>query len=331
MKVLDMHCDTIERMWSLLQGGKEVSLLSNTLHADIQRMKDSDYILQNFAVWVDCKKYPDPMETYRQMVGLFAKRLSECNKLAAPVKSYREMEQVERAGRISAMLTVEDGGIMGSNLDLLDALYEDGVRMVSLTWNYNNALGTAAAKMEEGDGGLTPLGKTCVERMEELSMIVDVAHLSDRGIADLLSVAKKPFAASHSNARALCPMPRNLPDELLRQMGARGCVIGLNFFVPFLLPSHPWMKKKHLPLEKCYTKDRIMGAVVRHAKYLMDVAGSESVCLGSDFDGIDQNPALPGCEAMPLLYDALRRGGVTPSQIDGIFYRNGKQFYRELL
>ncbi len=326
-----MHCDTVERMWSLQQEGKDISLITNNLHADMERMKASDYGLQNFAVWVDCGKYADPMETYRQMVQLFRRKISECGKYIAPVKSYRELEQVEKAGRICAMLTVEDGGIMGKDLDQLDALYEDGVRMMSLTWNYNNSLGTAAAKMGAGDRGLTKLGRECVTRMEDLSMIVDVAHLSDRGIADVLEVARKPFVASHSNARALCPMPRNLPDELLRSMGEHDCVIGLNFFVPFLLPALPWMAKKRLPLEKCYTKEKIMEAVVQHAKYIMDIAGSEHVGLGSDFDGIDRNPALPGCEAMPQLYDAMRRGGLAPSQIDGIFYRNVKRIYRDLL
>lgn len=331
MKILDMHCDTLERLWKSEREGRPVSMESNRLQMDFRRMKASGCAVQNFAVWVDCGKYEKPMEAYRGMAEVFRRHMNDCRRLAAPVKNVREIRAVHKAGRIAAMLTVEDGGILEGDLERLSELAEDGVRMMTLTWNYNNELGTAAVKASEGDGGLTPLGKLCVERMEELSIIVDVAHLSDQGIRDVLETAKKPFVASHSNARALCPMARNLPDELLRKLGERGCVVGLNFFVPFLLRPLPWMTRKRLPLEKCYTKEQIMEAVVRHAKHLVNLCGSEGVGLGSDFDGIDPNPALPGCEAFPELYDALRRGGMAPSQIDRIFYDNAMRLYEELL
>lgn len=331
MKILDMHCDTLERLWNAEREGRSVSMEANALQLDFRRMKAAGYGLQNFAVWVDCGKYRRPMEAYRAMVDVFRRHMSACSRLAAPVKSVREISAVHKAGRIAGMLTVEDGGILEGNLDRLSELWEDGVRMMTLTWNYNNELGTAAVRASEGDSGLTPLGRACVEQMEELSIIVDVAHLSDQGIRDVLAVAKKPFVASHSNARALCPMARNLPDELLRQMGERGCVVGLNFFVPFLLRPLPWMARKHLPLEKSYTREQILDAMVQHVKHLVDMCGSEGVGLGSDLDGIDPNPAVPGCEALPDLYDALRRGGVAPSQIDRIFYDNAMRLYGELL
>ena len=331
MKIIDMHCDTLERLWSLEREGKAVSLESNSFQVDFRRMKSAGYVLQNFAIWVDCGKYNQPMEAYREMGAVFRRHMSACSRLAAPVRSSREMDAVWKAGRIAGMLTVEDGGILEGQLERLYELWEDGVRMMTLTWNYNNELGTAAAKAAEGDAGLTELGKQCVCQMEELSILVDVSHLSDQGIRDVLDVSKKPFVASHSNARALCPMARNLPDELLRKMGERGCVVGLNFFVPFLLPAPPWLRKNHASMEKYCTKEQILHAAAEHAKHLLDVCGSEGVGLGSDLDGITKNPALPGCEALPLLYDVLRRHKIAPSQIDRIFSGNVKRLYEQML
>ena len=128
------------------------------------------------------------------------------------------------------MLTVENGSLLGAGLEHVEELRRDGVKMLTLTWNGENALGSG----HETDHGLTPLGKEAVRALEEAGITVDVSHLNDAGFRDVLDVAQRPFAASHSNSRAICPHRRNLEDWQIREMVMRNCIIGLNYYTPFL-------------------------------------------------------------------------------------------------
>ncbi len=342
MKILDMHCDTIEKLWTRAQNGEPASLLENDLHIDALRLKNTGYLLQNFAIFVDMATCESPYEKYCSMREQFRKSLAEVSEYMKPVRSAEEMRHVELSGKVGAMLTVEEGGVLEGNLERLEELYRDGVRMMTLTWNYHNELGTAAMpvelpgdrrKVERGntDGvGLTPLGKECVRRMEELHMLTDVSHLSDAGILDVLTVTKGPVVASHSNARSVCNIGRNLPDDLIRRISGRGGVIGLNFYLPFLLPEVPWRRRRQ-SIDRLYTKEQIVDAAVRHVKHLYHVGGEECLALGSDFDGIPTNKGLPDCRSMEVLYDALRRAGFPGRTIDGVFYKNAARVYKEVL
>ncbi len=344
MKVLDMHCDTIEKLWTQEKAGGTTSLVENALHVDAKRMKESGYLLQNFAIFVDMGKVASPYEAYAEMRECYRRHLSEASEYLKPVRNYEELRLVERSGKIGAMLTVEEGGVLEGKPERLEELYRDGVRMMTLTWNYNNELASAAmprplnkggmtSDIAGSDEGLTRLGKECVHRMEALHMMLDVSHLSDRGISDALAITRTPMVASHSNARSICNIARNLPDELIRRLAERGGVIGLNFYLPFLLPGIPWRRRKGTEgeLSFLYTREQIVDAVVRHAKHLVGVGGTECVALGSDFDGITTNKALPDCASMPQLYDALRRAGFPHSVIDGIFYKNALRVYQDVL
>ena len=156
-------------------------------------------------------------------------------------------------------------------------------------------------------------------------MIVDVSHLSDKGFYDVLECAKKPFVASHSNARAVCPCARNLTDSMIRSLGERGGVMGLNYCVDFLLEA------QCIPGGKEARIQAILNAAVNHARHIVDVGGMEVLGLGSDFDGIDVNEALPGAQSVERLWDALHGAGFTQSQLDGIFSENVLRVYREIL
>ncbi len=328
MKTLDFHCDTIEKIYSARMQGKEISLLSNDLQLSVEGMQGADYILQCFALWIDCRKYHYPYTAYKDMLEVFREKISEAK--IAHIKDKKGLRAVLEAKRLAGILTVEDGGIIGNKMELLDELFADGVRLMTLVWNYNNMIGTAAMEKTQ-DWGLTKFGREVVERMEELGMIVDVSHLSDKGVLDVLDVAKKPFIASHSNARAELDHPRNLSDTLIRQLANRGGVIGLNFCVGFLLPEFSWSKQIGLPPERAYIPNQIFEALVRHARHISDVGGIDCLSLGSDFDGIPVNTAIPNAAFMTELYDEFRRGGFPPSQIDKVFYGNGLRVLNELL
>ena len=164
--------------------------------------------------------------------------------------------------------------------------------------------------------GLKPFGIETIERMNELGMMIDVSHMSDAGIEDMLTLAKKPFVASHSNARTLCAHGRNLTDDFLKRMGEKGCVIGANFYSEFLRNGAEFSETEH---------------IAEHILYMVDKAGLESVGLGTDYDGIDCALEMSDCSKIQMLAAVLKNKGMTESQIERVFYKNVLRLYQELL
>jgi len=222
MRIIDMHCDTISELLKKKRAGEEVSLLQNTGHVDLVRMQKSGYLLQNFALFVNMGTCENPWKEVCELHQLYEEELCENSDMIAPVYCYQDIAENESAGKMSAMLTVEEGGVCGGELEKLRELYDMGVRMLTLTWNHPNELGYP----NKQEGGLTEVGRAFVAEMEKLGMIVDVSHLSDTGIYDVLSVAKKPFVASHSNAREICASARNLSDDMIRRLAQAGGCMG---------------------------------------------------------------------------------------------------------
>lgn len=343
MKVLDMHCDTVSELLEKRRRGQEAGLLENSGHLDLKRMKESGYLLQNFALFVENNGERDPWEEVCALYQVYTQEIEANRELIAPVLRYGDIASNEAAGRMSAMLTVEEGGVCKGEIARLHRLYEMGVRMLTLTWNFPNELGhpnlnLPAAKIRQASGekpeqflfvpdtehGLTKRGREFAEEMQRLGMIVDVSHLSDQGFYDVLECTGKPFVASHSNARTVCGCVRNLTDDMLRKLGERGGCTGLNYCVDFLLENAG--SSSAAP-----DAAAILEAVVKHAVHITSVGGIESLGLGSDFDGIETNPALPGAESMPVLWEALHRAGFTQSQLDKIFRENVMRVYRDTL
>lgn len=321
--IADMHCDTVSALYDGKAEGAGGDLRDNGGHVDLLRMKESGYLLQNFALFVELKKDGDPWERVCSLYGYYREELGKNSDLLAPVLAFSDIAENEAAGKMSALLTVEEGAVCKGNPDKLRALYDMGVRMLTLTWNYENELGfpnyvkTGAPNLE---GGLTARGREFVEEMERLGMIPDVSHLSDAGFYDVLDTAKKPFVASHSNARSVCGNVRNLTDDMIRRLSERGGCMGLNFCAHFLEE-----KPEGEP------NPGTVAAVVRHARHIADVGGIEVLGLGSDFDGIATHGELPGAQSMEVLWEAMRRGGFTERELDKIFCGNVLRVYRETL
>ena len=221
---------------------------------------------------------------------------------------------------MSALLTIEEGGVCLGELEKLREFHEAGARMLTLTWNYENELGHPAAMQgdhwknyranEKRPLGLKERGFEFVAEMERLGMIVDVSHLSDDGFFDLCEHATKPFVASHSNSRAMCGHRRNLTDEMLRAVGEKGGVVGLNFYSAFLTE-----KKERAGLEM----------LAEHAKRMIRMAGEDAVALGTDFDGFERKDLpekLEGAERIELVWDAFQKAGITSRQTEKIAYGN---------
>lgn len=338
MKVVDMHCDTIAELFYSQREGKEASILENALHIDLQKMIKGDYLLQNFALFVNLRRVDRPFEYAMKLVDVFYTEMEAHADKIGIVKSWEEIEANRRAGRMSALLTLEEGGVCQGELSYLRDFYRLGARMMTLTWNIENELGFPN-RMEwekskereipvcvpDTENGLKEKGIAFVEEMERLGMIIDVSHLNDAGIWDVFRYTKKPFVASHSNARALASHPRNLTDEMIRALAERGGVAGINFAAAFLRDEEEGAERGIEPIHS-YCRD-----MVRHMKHMKYIGGIDCIGLGSDFDGVTSVIEIQDCSRMQLLADEMKRQAFTESEIEAVFSKNVLRLYREVL
>ena len=329
MKVWDLHCDTLSELRRAEKAGSPKSFAHNDLHIDLEKLQRGDYMLQCFAAFVnlaDPTPGADPLVTALEEIDVF-KRIMKAYPLAiAPVYTAADLRRNAAAGRISAMLTVEEAGCCKGSLGVLRRLHELGVRMMTLTWNHPNEL--AAPQANPGgplaantQTGLTETGFAFLAEMERLHITADVSHLSDKGFWDIVEHSTRPFAASHSNCRALAPHTRNLTDEMIRALADKGGIVGLNYYSAFLDagPTHP---------ENCQSTVEL---IAKHAAHFKQVGGAEIISLGSDFDGIDGPHQLETAADMPLLAEALRREGFTEDEVEDIYWRNAYRFFENNL
>ena len=329
-----MHCDTLSEIWR----GNAQSLAHNGLCVDLERLKKAGAKTQFFACFVNpAGSGSDVWErAWKNVLGMTElARSSEGEQLhfireAGEVEGGNPINPVcppvpeQEFSGIKGILTVEEGGVLNGKMERLDELYRRGIRLITLTWNYENCIGSPnSLDPQVMERGLKPFGIQVVERMNELGMIIDVSHLSDGGFWDCIRCSRTPIVASHSNARSLCSHPRNLTDEMLRALGNKGGVAGVNFYSAFLREKDGTGESVRAGLED----------IVRHMRRMMDQAGEDAVALGTDFDGFETE-ALPekirGVQDMDLLWEAMKRSGITSRQIDKIAYGNVSRIMKEV-
>lgn len=326
--LIDMHCDTIS---ALQESGGAETLWENHLCVDIKRMEQAGSLVQFFACFIDGKAYKkSPQEkitsqmwncAYEAALRLIERIRKEENEKLSLALSYEEILENQKQDRISAVATIEEGGILNGEGGRIAELYERGIRLITLTWNYENSLGYPNSWDSEMMGrGLKRFGLETVEQMNALGMLVDVSHLSDGGFWDCIRYSTAPVVASHSNARSLCSHPRNLTDEMLRALAEKGGVAGLNFYPVFL---------KEDGYQVC-TED-----IARHAAYMIRTAGEDVVAIGTDFDGFDPgNPEQmypTHIGEMDRVREAMKKQGITERQIDKIWSGNALRVLKEVL
>ncbi len=317
---LDMHCDTLWKAFERhVKDFEDADILDMPGCAiDFNRLAEAGYAAQFFAI------YLPPREDFVKQFGsddisdedyiyaccrMMSNSLARTDKVLQ-AKSAEEIRKNLAAGKTSAVLTMEDGRAIDYKLDNIKRFYDLGVRSCSLTWNGVNCLGNPNSKDPElMKLGLTDFGKEAVQYMQELGMLVDVSHLSDGGFYDVAAICKKPFIASHSNARALAPHQRNLTDDMLRLLGNAGGVTGINFCGPFLNSD-------------AASPESTAKRMAEHMMHIADVAGMDAVALGSDLDGTLGIMEIDECTKMYLLADAMKAQGFTEAQIDKAFSGN---------
>ena len=311
-QAIDMHCDTISCLWKLRQKGTPQDLRSCGLSVDLEKMRQGNYLLQNFAMFVMLRETTDPLQNVLELIDEYYRQLEENQDLIAPVYTSADIERNRSKGLLSALLTVEEGGVCKGSLEVLRSLYRLGVRMMTLTWNFENEIAYPNYVYEEvprpdTERGLKPFGFEAINKMWDLGIIVDVSHLNDAGIYDVLDNARKPIVASHSNSRAVMNVPRNMTDDMIRRLARNGGIMGMNYCPNFVSKND---KQNQIP------------DIVEHIKHIADIGGIETVALGSDFDGIPTPVGMSDCTKTHDLYEALRQNNFSQEDIDRIFYKN---------
>lgn len=322
MQLIDMHCDTI---W-LLMREKNAVLRKNQICVDIEKMKRAGSMAQFFACFIHVDELSGTNKTNKYELG-YAKALEMINRgksefaenedAIALTHNYEEVLCNCKQGKMSAFLTIEEGGVLNGDMARLCRLYEEGIRLVTLTWNYENCIGYPNSKdvctMRKG---LKPFGLEVIGQMNELGMLIDVSHLSDGGFWDVIRYSKKPIVASHSNARGLCPHPRNLSDDMIRALAEQGGVIGVNFYPYFLNVAGKATAEN----------------IADHIMHMYRVGGEDVVGIGTDFDGFDEGELeIAHLGEMHKVRDAVKKRGLTERQIEKIWSLNVIRVMKEVL
>lgn len=269
------------------------------MQASRENLTAGGCFLQCFAAFVSARK------------GRFQAALSLCDTfdLLCKENGYHAVRRASelKEDTINALLTVEEGGAIEGKLENLRTLYERGVRMMTLTWNYPNEIGfpnfpdyegliagrTSFAERETVRG-LTPFGKRAVEEMIALGMMADVSHGSDKLFFDVAEICREagvPFVASHSGADSVYHCARNLTDEQIRTLADCGGVVGLDFCADFLSDDKSAAGQRN--------------AVFAHARHIVKAGGEEVLAIGSDFDGIPENAYLKNPAYIPQFLEEL--------------------------
>ena len=325
MKIIDLHCDTL--MKSYVMGRDDIWELSGAM-LDVRRMEKAGYMAQVFAVFMppeDTQKELSAENPFSDQAYIescfktFRNTLALHSGTIAPVLSADDLKSNERAGKMSAITAFEDGRPIDGKIENLEKYYREGIRLITLTWNFENCFGYPNSEDPSiMTKGLKPFGKEAVERMNELGIVVDVSHLSDGGFRDVASISKKPFVASHSNCRALSPHCRNLTDDMIRALADSGGVAGLNFAPQFLNRD-------------IQSKESSAVLISAHASHLVNAGGAECVALGSDLDGIEGVIETDSADKMNLLTAQFERDGFSGELIEKITWKNALRVLGENL
>ena len=322
VRVIDMHADTVDRLG--MNGHKPYSGFDNIYSGDLasnngemsaDRIGEGIQWVQCYSIWLP--DYEGEYETdlkhaewYREAVAWFHSQMEKHSDRFEQVRSFADIDSILSAGKVAAVLTVENSACLDEGIDMVDEFERDGVLVAGITWNGENALGSGNSHAEKG---LTGLGKEFIAALEKRSIIADVSHLNEKGFWELEKVATKPYVATHSNAREVCDHLRNLTDDQFRAICDRGGVVGLNF-------NEGFVKKGGF----VYTFDQLAA----HVEHWLDIGGENSVALGSDRDGAEVPSWLANCSSQGFLHAkfAERFGEDVANKL---FFENAVGFFKK--
>jgi membrane dipeptidase len=360
--VIDTHEDV--PYWLEEKGWTDIGKRLTTGHVDIPRLKEGGvtgpffaaYVPASFAPGGSAKKALETIELVHQIVADHRELV-----LAESPEAIRE---AKRRGKIGVAIGIEGGHAIENSLGALAAFHRLGVRYMTLTHTNTNAWADSSGSFWRPDfdpkkyavhGGLTDLGREVVLEMNRLGMLVDVSHVSDDTIADVLETSRAPVFASHSSCRALSNIPRNLTDDQIRSIAAPGGVVMVNIGSIFLDqkvvddflakraalgPQFAEIARKYREdpkkvaeevgklMEGIQTRRASWRAAVDHIERILKVGGTHAAGLGTDFDGIEDPPeGLEDVSKLPVITEELLRRGHSEDEVRGVLGENFLRFW----
>lgn len=315
MNYIDMHCDTLSIG---LAGGKDITRIENAC-IDFDKLRKGGAKAQFFAAFLAKPEHAafygyEELPDHFTLLETMRKRLFDSLENAPDFAFASNADELKRnfdAGKISAMLSLENAELVDGKPENINRLKDLGISLMSFTWNDENCFGYPnSTDPDVMSKGLKTFAIESIPLINDLGIVIDVSHLNDGGFYDVAKYSKKPFVASHSNCRELSPHPRNLTDDMIRTLAECGGVAGVNFYGCFLYKDTK-MRHTSLPL------------ICDHILHMIKVGGIECVGIGTDFDGFDDSTYdIKDTSEMHLLFDELKTRGLSYDDIEKIAFRN---------
>jgi membrane dipeptidase len=348
--VIDTHDDTTQR---LLDPKFDLSVRHSDGNIDIPRMREGGLSAIFFSIWISSKILgPDAVKQALDQIDAVRETVRKNPSDLMPATSAADIREAKKQHKIAVLMGVEGGHMMGNDLSVLRTFAALGVRYMTLTHMDNNEWADSSTD-KPAHNGLTDFGKDVIREMNRLGIIVDISHVSDKTFADAIAVSKAPVFASHSSCRALCVAPRNMTDDMIRDLAKHGGVIQINYHVGFLSQEFRDYEKAHPEAEKeineqvkkrcgdneackLTTGDQVVRdfmqagklpkvdwtVIVDHIDHAVRIAGADHVGLGSDFDGAVMPLGMQDATHIPQITDALLKKGYSESDIRKILGEN---------
>ena len=348
--VVDTHDDTTQRF---LHGKFDIGARHSDGSIDIPRMREGGLDAVFFSIWIPSKiTGQEAVNRALTQIAAVREQVSAHPKDLALATTAAEVRAAHKRGRIAALLGVEGGHMINSNLDVLRNFASLGVRYMTLTHSGNDEWADSSTDTP-AHNGLTDFGKDVVREMNRLGIIVDISHVSDKTFYDALGVSKAPMIASHSSCRALCDIPRNMTDRMMRDLAAKGGVVQINYHVGFLSQEFRNAEKANPEINKAIGEevqkrcgddeacqllegDRLTRQyvergklprvdwkkIIEHIDHAVKVAGVDHVGLGSDFDGANMPYGMEDASKLPKIADALLKKRYSEDDVKKILGEN---------
>src|SRR5438270_2144824 len=348
--VLDTHDDTTQRFFSK---SFDIGKRNPDGHIDIPRMRDGGMNAIFFSIWIDGRIMgPAAVQKALDQIDAVHENVRKNSKDMTFARTAADVRKAHAEGKIAALMGVEGGHMIGNDIRMVRIFADLGVRYMTLSHFYNDEWADSSTD-KPAHNGLTHFGKEVVREMNRQGMLVDISHVSDKAFYDALEVSRVPLIASHSSVRAISNHPRNMSDDMIRALTAKGGVIQINYERNYLSEEYRTafaavagdvsrmeekfkkecgddnvcIGKAEIKLEKELTDAGKLPHVswekiIEHIDHVVKLVGPDHVGLGSDFDGADMPDGLEDCSKLPKITEALLRKGYSEEDIRKILGGN---------
>jgi membrane dipeptidase len=350
--VLDTHNDTTQRFFAK---GFDLGRRNADGHVDIPRMREGGMNAIFFSIWIDGRIMgPPAVQKALDQIDAVHENVRKFSKDMVFARTAEDVRRAHAQGKIAALIGVEGGHMIGNDIRIVRVFGDLGVRYMTLSHFYNDEWADSSTD-KPAHNGLTDYGKEIVREMNRQGIMVDISHVSDKTFYDALEVSKAPLIASHSSCRALCDHVRDMSDEMIKALAAKGGVIQINYEKSFIDQNYKNAYDKAtggagvvgalsqaikecgddqectaraaIALERKMTEEGKLPHVsweriVDHIDHAVKLVGAEHVGLGSDFDGASMPEGMEDCSKLPQITEALLRKGYAEQDIRKILGEN---------